>query len=171
MSEKPRVVFLCTGNSCRSQIAEGLLRHLAGAHVEAFSAGTEPRSVHPLAVDVMREAGIDISSHTSKPLETHAGRDFRFIITLCPQAQERCPKWPGDVAYIHWSIEEPAAAQGSETERLRAFRKARRDPSAHHAVPPPEPPRSSAVGGPSIRSLAGCRTQAFLVLAGEEDEH
>lgn len=125
MTEKTRVLFLCTGNSCRSQIAEGLLRHVARDHVDALSAGTEPRQVHPLAVEVMREAGIDISSQASKGLEVFAGSEFRFIITLCARAQERCPKWPGDVEYIHWSVDDPAAVEGSEAERMRAFRKAR----------------------------------------------
>jgi arsenate reductase len=127
MSEKTRVLFLCTGNSCRSQIAEALLRHLARDHVDAFSAGTEPREVHPLAVEVMREAGIDISSQVSKGLEAFTGEAFRFIITLCARAKERCPKWPGDVEYIHWAIDDPAASEGSEAERMRAFRTAREE--------------------------------------------
>jgi arsenate reductase len=125
MSQKPRVLFLCTGNSCRSQIAEGLLRNQAREHVDVLSAGTEPRAVDPLAVEVMREAGIDISAQRSKGLDTFSGQEFRFVITLCARAQERCPKWPGDVEYIHWSVDDPAVAVGSEAERLRSFRRVR----------------------------------------------
>lgn len=124
MSENPRVLFLCTGNSCRSQIAEALLRHLGGDRVEASSAGTDPQGVHPLALEVLREAGIDASSQRSKALEVFAGQQFAFVITLCARAQERCPKWPG-VEYIHWSIDDPSAVSGTGGERLRAFRKAR----------------------------------------------
>ena len=127
MSQNRRVLFLCTGNSCRSQMAEGLLRHLAHGEIEVFSAGTEPRTVHPLAIEAMREARIDISHQASKGLEIFVGENFGFVITLCARAHERCPKWPGTVEYIHWAIDDPAAAEGSDNERMRAFRKAREE--------------------------------------------
>jgi arsenate reductase len=122
---KKRVLFLCTGNSARSQMAEGLLRHLSKGEVESFSAGTDPVPVKPLAIQVMKEIGIDISRHRSKGRETFAGRDFDFIITVCARAQEKCPRWPGQVEYIHWSIDDPAAVEGHEETRHRAFRTAR----------------------------------------------
>jgi arsenate reductase len=127
MNARPRVLFLCTGNSCRSQIAEGLLRQLGRGYVEVFSAGTEPRQLHPLAIQVMAEAGVDISSQHGKGLDEFTGQAFRFVITVCARAQERCPKWPGDVEYIHWSVDDPAAVEGSASDRLRAFRKAREE--------------------------------------------
>lgn len=121
---KKRVLFLCTGNSARSQMAEGLLRHLSKGEVESFSAGPDPVPVKPLAVQVMREIGVDISRHRSKGLEAFAGQDCDFVITVCARAQEKCPRWPG-VEYIHWSIDDPAAVEGDVETRHRAFRVAR----------------------------------------------
>lgn len=121
---KKRVLFLCTGNSARSQMAEGLLRHLSKGEVESFSAGTDPVPVKSLAIRVMKEIGIDISRHRSKGLEAFAGRDFDFVITICARAQEKCPRWPG-VEYIHWSIDDPTAVEGDEETKHRAFRTAR----------------------------------------------
>ncbi len=125
MGPKKRVLFVCTGNSARSQIAEGLLRHISKGAVEAFSAGTDPRPVHPLAVRVMGEASVDISGHRSKSVATFAGESFDFVITVCDRAKEKCPPWPGKVDYIHWSIDDPAPVDGLEDVRLKAFRKAR----------------------------------------------
>jgi arsenate reductase len=120
-----RVLILCTGNSARSQMAEGLLRHDAGKVYEVFSAGTKPSQVRPEAIAVMREVGIDISGHRSKSVDEFAGQDFDYVITVCDNAKESCPVFPAKTKRIHWSIEDPAAAQGSEEERLSAFRRVR----------------------------------------------
>lgn len=120
-----RVLILCTGNSARSQMAEGLLRHDAGNAFEVFSAGTKPTEVRPEAIAVMREAGIDISGHRSKSVDEFAGQDFDYVITVCDNAKQSCPIYPAKTKRIHWSIEDPAAVQGSEEERLAAFRRIR----------------------------------------------
>ncbi len=120
-----RVLILCTGNSARSQMAEGLLRHDAGNVYDVFSAGTKPTLVRPEAITVMREAGIDISGHSSKSVDEFAGQDFDYVITVCDNAKESCPIFPAKTKRIHWSVEDPAAVQGSELERLAAFRLAR----------------------------------------------
>ena len=122
-----RVLILCTGNSARSQMAEGLLRHDAGDVYEVFSAGTKPTRVRPEAISVMREVGIDISGHRSKSVDEFAGQDFDYVITVCDNAKESCPIFPTKTKRIHWSIEDPAAVQGSEEERLTAFRRIRDD--------------------------------------------
>jgi len=106
-------------------MAEGLLRHEAGAAFEVFSAGTKPTQVRPEAVAVMREAGIDISGHRSKSVDEFEGQDFDFVITVCDNAKQSCPIYPEKTKRIHWSIEDPAAVQGSEEERLAAFRRIR----------------------------------------------
>jgi arsenate reductase (thioredoxin) len=120
-----RVLILCTGNSARSQMAEGLLRHDAGNTYEVFSAGTKPTHVRTEAITVMREAGIDISGQRSKSVEEFVGQDFDYVITVCDNAKESCPIFPAKTKRIHWSIEDPAAVQGSEAERLAAFRRVR----------------------------------------------
>ena len=122
---KPRLLVLCTGNSARSQMAEGLLRHRIGDKYEVFSAGTKPTSVRPEAIEVMRETGIDISSHRSKSVEEFVGQEFAYVITVCDNARESCPVFPGKTQRIHWSFEDPAAAQGSEEERKAVFRQIR----------------------------------------------
>jgi arsenate reductase (thioredoxin) len=124
-SSKPKVLFLCTGNSARSQMAEGLLRHEAGAAFEVFSAGTKPTQVRPEAIAVMREVGIDISAHRSKSVDEFAGQDFDYVITVCDNAKQSCPIYPAKTKRIHWSIEDPAAVQGSGEEILAAFRRIR----------------------------------------------
>lgn len=116
-----RVLFLCTHNSARSQMAEGLLRQYAGDQIEVASAGTEPGRVHPLAVRAMREIGLDISRASSKSVEEFLGQQFDYVITLCDQANETCPIFPGDPQRIHWSFPDPSAVEGSEEARLRAF--------------------------------------------------
>jgi arsenate reductase (thioredoxin) len=121
----PDVLFLCTGNSCRSQMAEGWLRHLVGEHYQALSAGLKPGIVHPLAIEVMREAGVDISGQRSKDVATFLGRRFAYIITVCDRARDACPIFPGPSIREHWPIEDPGTAQGSHEERLRVFRKVR----------------------------------------------
>lgn len=123
MSHRPRVLFLCTHNSARSQMAEGLLRDLAGERVEALSAGTEQAEVRPEAIAVMAEVGIDIRAQHSKTLEQFLGRRVDWLITVCDQAREACPVLPGVADQLHWSIEDPAAVQGEG--RMDAFRAAR----------------------------------------------
>lgn len=122
-----RVLFLCTANSARSQMAEGILRHLAGDRFEVYSGGTRPSNVSPLAVKVMQELQIDISNHTSKSLDQFVSQPFDYVITVCDNAKEECPVFYGASQQLHWSIDDPADAEGSEDERLRAFRHARDD--------------------------------------------
>jgi arsenate reductase len=125
MSDKKRVLILCTGNSARSQMAEGLLRHDGGGKFEVESAGVEPSHVRPQAVEAMREVGIDISGHRSKSVEEFAGQEFDYVITVCDNAKEQCPVFPGKTKRIHWSFDDPAAAEGDEAERLAVFRRVR----------------------------------------------
>ncbi len=125
MDQKRRVLFLCTHNSARSQMAEALLRHHGGDRVEVFSAGTEPGRVHPLAVRAMAESGIDISDARSKSLDQFTGQDFDYVITVCDAANESCPVFPGDPTRIHWSFEDPSAATGTEEDRYQKFREIR----------------------------------------------
>lgn len=122
---KKKILVLCTGNSCRSQMAEGYLRHLAGDRFEVTSAGLEPSVVNPRAIQVMQEDGVDISGHTSKDVEQFIGQQFDYIITVCDNARERCPFFPGQAERIHWSFEDPAAAKGTEEEILAVFRRVR----------------------------------------------
>jgi arsenate reductase (thioredoxin) len=124
-AERSRVLFLCTHNSARSQMAEGLLRHLAGDRFEAYSAGTEATHVRPLAIRAMDEIGIDISGQESKTLNRYLGEPFDYVITVCDEANEACPFFPGAKNRLHWSFEDPAQATGSEEERLGVFRTAR----------------------------------------------
>jgi len=121
----PRILFLCTGNSARSQMAEGLTRTLSQGKAEIFSAGTHPKGLHPMAVQVMGEAGVDISGQRSKGLAEFEGQPFDYVITVCDQANEACPVWPGAAERLHWSFDDPAAAQGSDAERLEVFRRVR----------------------------------------------
>lgn len=120
-----RVLFLCTGNSCRSQMAEGLLRWLGGSVVEVLSAGTDPRPVHPNAVRAMQEMGLDISRQRSKSAESFLEQHFDYVITLCDAAKESCPVFPGAAKKLHWSLPDPAVAPGSAEEQMPAFRKVR----------------------------------------------
>ena len=122
---KKRVLFLCTGNSCRSQMAEGFLRDMAGDRFEVFSAGIKPTQVNPLAIKVMAEAGIDISKHRSKSAMEFIGQKFDYVVTVCDNAKQTCPIFPGKYEKIHWDLEDPAEAQGSEEERLAFFRRIR----------------------------------------------
>jgi arsenate reductase len=122
---KKRVLILCTGNSARSQMAEGLLRHAAGDRFEVASAGTKPASVRPEAFAVMREIGIDISSQRSKSVDDFQHDAFDVVITVCDNARETCPVFFGAAQQIHRSFEDPAAFQGSEEDRLAAFRRVR----------------------------------------------
>lgn len=125
MTERKRVLILCTGNSARSQMAEGLLRNFAGAMFEVESAGVEPSFVRPQAIEAMREMGIDIRSHRSKSVDEFTGQQFDYVITVCDNANERCPAFPAQTKRIHWSFDDPAAAQGDEAARLAVFRRVR----------------------------------------------
>lgn len=120
-----RVLFLCTHNSARSQMAEGLLRNLAGDRFEVTSAGTEATRVRPQAIEVMGEIGIDISGQESKTLERYLGEPFDYVITVCDDANEACPVLPGAKSRLHWSFRDPSQATGSEEERLEVFRTVR----------------------------------------------
>jgi arsenate reductase len=122
---RARVLFLCTHNSARSQMAEGLLRQLAGNRFEAHSAGTEATHVRPLAVRAMDEVGVDISGQESKTLERYLREPFDYVITVCDDANEACPVFPGAKSRLHWSFEDPSRAEGSEEERLAVFRSVR----------------------------------------------
>ena len=125
MSERKRILFLCTGNSARSQMAEGLLRHEAGERFKVFSAGTRPSHVRPEAIAVMNEIGIDISGHRSKSADEFKIEPLDIVVTVCNHAQESCPVFPGHTQRLHWSFEDPAAVEGTEEQRKDAFRKVR----------------------------------------------
>ena len=125
MTRKISVLILCTGNSARSQMAEGLLRHDAGEKFEVASAGVAPSHVRPEAIAVMSELGIDISTHRSKSVDEFTGREFDYVITVCDNANEQCPVFPGQTKRIHWSFADPAAAEGDEPQRMSVFRKVR----------------------------------------------
>ena len=126
MSEgKRRVLFLCTHNSARSQMAEGFLRELAGDRFEVYSAGTEATQVRPLAIRAMAEIGIDISQQESKALDRYWGQPFDLLITVCDQANEACPVFPGAKERLHWGFPDPAQATGSEDEQLTVYRQVR----------------------------------------------
>lgn len=127
MNDVKRVLILCTGNSARSQMAEGLLRHDGGEAFEVESAGVEPSHVRPQAIEAMRELGIDISGHRSKSVDEFAGREFDYVITVCDNANERCPVFPGKTKRIHWSFDDPAAAEGDDAARLAVFRRVRNE--------------------------------------------
>jgi arsenate reductase len=125
MSDKKRVLILCTGNSARSQMAEGLLRHDAGERFEVESAGTNPCFVRPEAVAVMRELGIDISGHRSKHVDEFEGQRFDYVITVCDNARESCPVFFGTAEKLHHSFEDPTSFTGSEEQRLEVYRRVR----------------------------------------------
>lgn len=125
MADKKRVLILCTGNSARSQMGEGLLRHDAGDRFEVSSAGTQPSQVRPEAIKVMREIGIDISNQRSKSVDEFAEEEFDYVLTVCDHARESCPIYPGHGHRLHHAFPDPAAIDGSEEERLHAFRKVR----------------------------------------------
>ena len=122
---KSRVLILCTGNSARSQMAEGLLRTLAGDRLDVYSAGSKPSVVNPLAIAVMQQRGIDISGQRSKHLNEFLQQPFDYVITVCDSAAETCPIFPGPAQRIHWSFPDPAAVEGDESERLAAFAQVR----------------------------------------------
>lgn len=120
-----RILFLCTANSCRSQMAEGWARSLHPGTIEAFSAGTQPGQVHPLAIRVMAEAGVDLTSHRSKHLREFLGQKFDYVVTLCDDARENCPVFPGAAHMVHVGFPDPARAAGTPEEVLNEFRRVR----------------------------------------------
>jgi arsenate reductase len=120
-----RVLFLCTHNSARSQMAEGLLRAMAGDRFEVASAGTEATGVRPLAIRVMAEVGIDLTGHVSKTLDQFVGEPWDYVVTVCDAANETCPAFPGASRRLHWSFPDPSSATGTDEERLAVFRRVR----------------------------------------------
>jgi arsenate reductase len=122
---KKKVLFICTHNSARSQIAEGMLNSLFGNKYQAYSAGTEPSVVNPHAIQVMAEIGIDLSKHRSKNINEFVGQKLDFVVTVCDRARETCPYFPGGIKRLHRSFEDPASFKGTEAERLSAFRRIR----------------------------------------------
>ncbi len=127
MSDRLRVLILCTGNSARSQMAEGLLRHLAAARIGATSAGVAPTQLRPEAILAMKEIGIDISNQRSKSIDEFMTQPFDYVITVCDNANQHCPMFAGASRRIHWSIEDPAAVSGDDEAKLGAFRQARNE--------------------------------------------
>ena len=125
MIKKDKIIFICTGNACRSQIAEGLMRHLASDRFEAYSAGTHPTKVHPAAITIMSEIGIDISFHTSDSISLFINKSMDIVVTVCENANKACPVFPGKVERIHWSVKDPFKNWDSTTEDLVDFRKTR----------------------------------------------
>jgi arsenate reductase (thioredoxin) len=120
-----RVLFLCSGNSARSQMAEALLRKLGGKKFEAHSAGLEPKGMNPLTVEALEEIGLDAGGQNSKSLQVYLGQKFAHVITVCDHANEKCPAWPGNSQRHHWGFEDPAAVKGTHDEQLNAFRRIR----------------------------------------------
>ena len=125
MSQRKRVLILCTGNSARSQMAEGLLRQMAGDVYDVASAGVSPSRVRPEAIKAMREINIDISHHRSKSVDEFTNQKIDYVITVCDNAREQCPIFPGEAKQIHWSFDDPAAAEGDEVAKLAVFRRVR----------------------------------------------
>jgi arsenate reductase len=123
--KRVKVIFICTGNSCRSQMAEGLLRSMAGDQYDVFSAGSHPSRVNPMAIEIMKEAGIDISNHTSDPIGDYLNLGIDVVITVCDSAQQNCPVFPRNATYIHWSIADPFQGWTFENSQLDSFRDTR----------------------------------------------
>lgn len=120
-----RVLFLCTGNSARSQMAEALLRSFGGDDFEVYSAGTEPKELHPMTIQIMKESNIDISKQKSKHLNQYLDESFDYIITVCDRARDNCPTFPGDIERIHWSFDDPAGVTDDEDAQYQLFKRVR----------------------------------------------
>ena len=125
MGKRETVIFICTGNSCRSQMAEGLLRNMAGDLFEVFSAGSHPSRLHPASIIVMAELGIDISNHSADSIDEYLDKNIDIVISVCDNARQACPSFPRDVQQIHWSIDDPFHGWGSELGDLLPYREAR----------------------------------------------
>ena len=131
-SAKPTILILCTGNSCRSHLAEGILRAAAGDLLDVQSAGSQPAGyVHPLAIQVMQEIGIDISAHRSKHMNDFLGQPVETVVTVCGNADQACPMFPGQVNRHHWGFDDPAHATGTDEEKLAVFRRVRDEIREH----------------------------------------
>jgi arsenate reductase (thioredoxin) len=128
---KPKVLFLCTGNSARSQMAEGYLRQVAGEKYEVLSAGISPKGMNPLAVEAMNEIGIDISRQRSKDVREYLGTPIQYVVTVCDNAKEHCPIFPGTFKFLHWGVQDPTAVTGSHDEQLAVFRRVRDELGQH----------------------------------------
>lgn len=126
-TDMKKILVLCTGNSCRSQLAEGYLRHFAGSAAEVYSAGVETHGVNPRAIAIMKEDGIDISDHTSNNVSEYTDIPFDFVITVCDNAKERCPFFPGTARKFHFNFPDPAKATGTEVEIMHRFREVREE--------------------------------------------
>ena len=127
MPKKEKIIFICTGNACRSQIAEGVMRKLAGDKFDVFSAGSHPSLVHPMSIKVMKEIGIDITPHTSDPILNFLSKNINIVVTVCENADRECPVFPEKVERIHWSIKDPFKGWNSHPDGLVNFRKTRED--------------------------------------------
>jgi len=127
MPKKEKIIFICTGNACRSQIAEGIMRQLAGDKFDVFSAGSHPSLVHPMSIKVMKEIGINITSHTSDPISNFLSKNINIVVTVCDNADKVCPVFPGKVERIHWSIKDPFKGWGSDPDDLDNFTRTRDD--------------------------------------------
>jgi arsenate reductase len=143
---KPKVLFLCTGNSARSQMAEGYLRHVAGDTYEPLSAGISPKGLNPLAVEAIDEIGINIAAQRSKDVRDFSGMTPEYVVTVCDNAKEQCPVFPGTFRSLHWSLQDPAEATGSREEKLAVFRRIR-DEIIRHII-------REFVEGSSVQSAA-----------------
>ena len=130
MLKKEKIIFICTGNACRSQIAEGLMRKLAGDKFDVFSAGSHPSLVHPMSIKVMKEIGIDITAPTSDLISKFLSKNINIVVTVCDNADRECPVFPGKVERIHWSIKDPFKGWNSHPDDLVNFRKTREDLTA-----------------------------------------
>ena len=130
MPKKEKIIFICTGNACRSQIAEGVMRKLAADKFDVFSAGSHPSLVHPMSIKVMKEIGIDITPHTSDPILNFLSKNINIVVTVCDNADRECPVFPGKVERIHWSIKDPFKGWNSHPDDLVNFRKTREDLTA-----------------------------------------
>ena len=127
MTKKKKILFICTGNACRSQIAHGLLQDMAGNRFEVFSAGSHPSRVHPMSIIVMEEVGVDISHHTSDYVGDYLDEGIDIAITVCDNANQACPTFPGEVERIHWSIDDPFKGWNFDTSQMDSFRETRRE--------------------------------------------
>ena len=127
IQDKSKVLFVCTGNSCRSPMAEGLLKHYGNGEFEVYSAGLRLSHIHPLAIKAMAELDIDITNQYSKTVNEFIGKEFSYVITVCDSAKELCPVFPGKYKALHWSIEDPASTSDTEEEMMKVFRKVRQN--------------------------------------------
>ena len=127
MLDKKNIIFICTGNACRSQIAHGLIEHIAGDRFNVFSAGSHPSRVHPMSIKIMEEIGIDISHHTSDPIEDYFDKEIDIVITVCDNVNKLCPVFPGTIEKIHWSVDDPFKGWDYNENQIDSFRQTREE--------------------------------------------